>query len=212
VANLYGNFPAGGPPDLLDEALANAIDEYGARWNDEFKRRGMPTVPTKKDLTKVARQDADLEILQRMADPFRLTVMHIKVDAVTEISISHPENGFARRRINDAELASVHSPLQMWKGKIKEMRAELGFGTSDYDLPKTEDAVPIVPAAQSQHHTCGKHGNQLVAARNEETGETALRCPVTSCTTILRKRRKPVLIPSEEAKAAWNAGAPLYHK
>lgn len=138
------------------------------------------------------KQDADFEILilQRMAEPFRLTMMHIKADAVTEISISHPENGFARRRINDAELASVHSPLQMWKGKIKDMRAELGFGTSDYDLPKTEDAVPIVVVAQSQHHTCGKHGNQLVAARNEETGETALRCPVVGCTTILRKRRK----------------------
>lgn len=46
---------ARGSWEETSEAVTKAFDEYGTRWNEEFKRRGLPTVPTKKDLMKVAK-------------------------------------------------------------------------------------------------------------------------------------------------------------
>jgi hypothetical protein len=209
-ARSLGGNPVARPvgEQMVDEALANAIDQYGARWNDEFKKRGMLTVPTKNGRRQVVydemtrlKETSDWDALVRLAEPFSLHTVRgeLAVDHYFDISIRHDTYGYATRRIGGNKLsgsavAYSSAPKFLVADAIVSMKKELGFGSSIYgDLKGEKEVAPIAPAAQSQHHTCGKHGNQLVTARNEETGETALRCPVVGCTTILRKRRKSTL-------------------
>lgn len=195
MASPYGNFPAGGPPDLADE-----LDQYGARWNDEFKKRGMPTVPTKNDRRRVVydemtrlKETSDWDALVRLAEPFSLHTVRgeLTVDHYFDISIRHGAYGYATRRIGGSKLsANSSAPKFLVADAIVSMKKELGFTAgSGFDKPHS----PYVPPAKSQHHKCGQHGNELVAAENKETGEKVLRCPVVGCTTILRKRRKSTM-------------------
>jgi hypothetical protein len=156
------------------------------------------------------KETSDWDALVRLAEPFQLRTVRIElaVDHYYDISIRHETHGYATRRISGNTLsAEAASPAFIVRDAIVSMKEELGFGSSLYgNLKRKKEEVPIV-LAQSQPHKCGKHGNQLVSAQNPKTGETALRCPVDGCTTILRKRRKSG--PSEEAKAAWKDGSPM---
>jgi hypothetical protein len=143
-----------------------------------------------------------------MAEPFKVEQVYNQADATVAISIQHPDYGFAVRHINTALLARAPSVVNILRDKVVEMKLELGYSVDREFSEVFTSQKPKVPMSpKSQHHTCKEHGNQLVSARNPKTGETALRCPVDGCTTILRKRRKSG--PSEEAKAAWKDGSPM---
>jgi hypothetical protein len=177
---------------LMEESVRGPNFDQGLV--DELnKKRGMPTVPTRRKTVVVdemawLKETSDWDALVQLAAPFQLHTARgeLTVDHYFDISIRHDSHGYATRRI----VGSILSGIGV-RDAIIDMKKELGFGSSVYsDLKKEE--VPIVPVkqAQSQHHTCGRHGNQLVAARNTVTGESALRCPVVGCETVLVKRRR----------------------
>jgi hypothetical protein len=138
--------------------------------------------------------DDDATELARMVEPFKVEQVYNQADATVAISIQHPDYGFAVRHIYTAQLARSPSAVNILRDKVAEMKKELGYSVNkDFAEVFTSQKPKVPMSSESQHHTCKEHGNQLVSARNQETGETALRCPVVGCTTILRKRRKSTL-------------------
>lgn len=191
----------------MDDATAAALVAYGDKWNDEFKKRGMPTVPNRATLIGEGLAKKEAQELSRMADPFKVEQVYNQANATVAISIQHPDYGFAVRHINTALLAATPSAVNILCDKVVEMKQELGYSVNkDFAAVFTSQKTKVPMSSESQRHTCKEHGNQLVSAQNPKTGETALRCPVDGCTTILRKQRKEG--PSKEAKAAWMNSSP----
>lgn len=184
----------------FDQGLVDELNKYGDRWNDEFKKRGMPTVPQvqPKDLlfdemVRIKATD-DWGELIRLASPFRLTAVRgeLTVDHYFDVSILHDEYGYGTRRIGGNILNGNNGdPIVILTKAVIEMKKELGFGVNMGSSKKGKE-VPT-QLYKPQFPSCREHGNQLVAARSQKTGEDALRCPVVGCATILRKKRKSTL-------------------
>lgn len=160
----------------------------------------MPTVSSPRknvvydEMTRL-KETTDWPALLLLAEPFQLYTQRgeLTVDHYFDISIHHDSHGYATRRVSGNTLtAEAAAPAFIVRDAIIAMKKELGFGSSVYNDLKEKEEVPIV-LVQPQRHACKEHGNQLVSARNPKTGETALRCPVDGCTTILRKRRKSTI-------------------